>query len=62
MPRESHGQRSLVGYSPQGQKESDMTERLTHTCGLEEVLTIPVVSLFVCLYALYLQEILRFLW
>ena len=25
-PRESHGQRSLVGYSPQGLKESDMTE------------------------------------
>ena len=26
----SHGQRSLVGYSPQGRKESDMTEH-THT-------------------------------
>ena len=25
-PRESHGQRSLVGYSPQGLKESDMAE------------------------------------
>ena len=25
---ESHGQRSLVGYSPRGHKESDMTERL----------------------------------
>ena len=24
----SHGQRSLVGYSPQGLKESDTTERL----------------------------------
>ena len=24
---ESHGQRSLVGYSPWGRKESDMTER-----------------------------------
>ena len=23
---ESHGQRSLAGYSPQGRKESDMTE------------------------------------
>ena len=23
---ESHGQRSLVGYSPLGRKESDMTE------------------------------------
>ena len=28
----SHGQRSLVGYSPWGHKESDTTERLnTHT-------------------------------
>ena len=25
---ESHGQRSLEGYSPRGHKESDMTERL----------------------------------
>ena len=24
-----HGQRSLAGYSPQGHKESDMTERLS---------------------------------
>ena len=28
---ELHGQRSLVCYSPWGHKESDMTERLTHT-------------------------------
>ena len=28
LPGESHGRRSLVGYSPQGHKESDMTERL----------------------------------
>ena len=28
LPRESHGQRSLVGYSPWGLKDSDMTERL----------------------------------
>ena len=27
----SHGQRSLVGYSPQGPKESDMTEQLHFT-------------------------------
>ena len=26
LPRESHGQRSLQGYSPQGHKESDTTE------------------------------------
>ena len=28
LPGESHGCRSLVGYSPWGHKESDMTERL----------------------------------
>ena len=29
MPGKFHGQRSLVGYSPWGHKEVDMTERLT---------------------------------
>ena len=29
LPGESHGQRSLTGYSPQGHRKSDMTERLT---------------------------------
>ena len=43
MPGESHGERSLVGYSPWGRKESDTTERLHFTskyimrnAGLEE--------------------------
>ena len=31
MPEKSHGQRSLVGYSPWGHKESDMTE-MTLAC------------------------------
>ena len=31
----SHGQRSLVGYSPWGGKESDTTERL-HLCLLRQ--------------------------
>ena len=31
LPGESHGQRSLAGYSPGRCKESDTTERLTHT-------------------------------
>ena len=32
LPGESHGGRSLIGYSPWGCKESDTTERLhTHT-------------------------------
>ena len=33
LPGKSHGQRSLTGYSPQGRKESDMTEQLSmHAC------------------------------
>ena len=28
----SHGQRSLVGYSPWGHKELDTTEVTSHTC------------------------------
>ena len=31
LPRESHGQRSLMGCSPQGRKESDTTEATEHT-------------------------------
>ena len=31
LPGESHGQRSLVGYSPWGHKQSDMSERLSST-------------------------------
>ena len=30
LPGKSHGQKSLVGYSPQGCKASDMTEQSTH--------------------------------
>ena len=30
MPGESHGQRSLVGYSPWGRKESDTTDVTLH--------------------------------
>ena len=30
LPGASHGQRSLVGYSPEGHKESDMTEVTEH--------------------------------
>ena len=31
LPRECLGQRSLVGYSPQGRQESDMTEATQYT-------------------------------
>ena len=53
LPRESHGWRSLVGYSPWGCKESDTTERLHFTSsangtepvsGLTLSLSCPVVS------------------
>jgi len=30
LPGESHGQKSLVGYSPRGHKESDKTETTSH--------------------------------
>ena len=30
LPGEFHGQKSLVGYSPWGSKESDMTEPLNN--------------------------------
>ena len=31
LPGESHGQRSLLGYSPRGRKESDTTEATWHS-------------------------------
>ena len=34
LPEESHGQRRLVGYSPWGHKESDMTY---HICTPEQI-------------------------
>ena len=35
LPGESHGQRSLAGYSPRGRKESDTTEQLHSLSGKE---------------------------
>ena len=34
FPGESHGQRSLAGYSPWGRKALDMTEQLAHCAAL----------------------------
>ena len=34
LPGESHGQRSLLGYSPWGRQESDTTELTLHMCTL----------------------------
>ena len=41
LPGESHGQKSLAGYSPWGRKESDTTEQLTHTLLEKEMATHP---------------------
>ena len=39
LPGKSHGQRSLMGYSPWGCTESDKTEQLsTHTCTYDSML------------------------
>ena len=38
LPGESHGQRSLVGYSPWGHKESDTSELTEHSCTLRSYL------------------------
>ena len=40
LPGESHGQRSLVGYSPEGHKESDATERLSKQAYIYHILFI----------------------
>ena len=41
LPGEYHGQRSLVGYSPWGRKELDMTKQLTHIPRLLNTLEPP---------------------
>ena len=48
LPGKTHGQRSLVGYSPWGGKESDTTEWLTHTGWLDLVLHQPHEGSTVC--------------
>ena len=42
----SHGQRSLVGYSPRGCKESDMTERQSTAQQLYNVICYGSISIF----------------
>ena len=39
LPRESHGLRSLAGYSPRGHKESDTTERLDNNSNTQQHLS-----------------------
>ena len=58
LPGKSHGQRSLVGYSPWGHKESDTTERLPvqvlyWKCGFLTTGPLgkpPIVSIFTCIW------------
>ena len=38
LSREFHGRRRLVGYSPWGCKQSDTTQRPTHTSQIREIL------------------------
>ena len=48
LPRESHGQRSLAGYSPQGRKESDTTDvpEQAHTIMFHSNVLMVVTCLF----------------
>ena len=46
LPGKFHGQRSLVGYSPWGCKESDTTEQL-HSCIR---LYLPLRDVYNCMY------------
>ena len=40
LPGESHGQKSLAGYSPQGHKESDTTEAAQHSIAHKSTLLV----------------------
>ena len=63
LPGEPHGQRSLVGYSPQGRKELDMTEvtqrARTHTHTLSSNMpAFPVLSFHIYVKLVILPELL----
>ena len=45
LPGESHGQRSLGGYSPWGLKESDANEHLSSSCRYLTLFSLPVPTL-----------------
>ena len=45
LPGESHGQRSLVGYDPQGHKESDRTEATQHACTILQFKLLNLIKL-----------------
>ena len=51
----SHGQRSLGGYSPWGRKESDTTERLSEAQQLYNVMCCRSISIFKEMLRLWLS-------
>ena len=55
LPGEFHGQRGLVGYSPLGRIESDITEWLTHTHSV-------IASWLFCLDVSKLSEVHLWTW
>ena len=50
LPGESHGQRTLVGSSPWGRKESEMTEVTWHTLWYIYIYIYIYVCICVCVY------------
>ena len=59
MPGESHGWRSLVGYSPRGHKESDMTGQLHFTSRSVKNLCIHEVVILIFLNKTTLGEMVQ---
>ena len=61
LPRESHGPRSLAGYSPWGLKEWDTTERLTlaTTTGYRKPLMKTTVVLFLSFYPSLVVQLVK---
>ena len=61
LPRESHGQRSLAGYSPWGHKESDTTEQehrstIVLITNIYTALTQPGFALRLYVHLIYLRH------
>ena len=63
LPGKSHGQRSLVGYSPWGCKESDIAEQLTFSLSLSIVFCLFLLVFFLLFCFLPRQVfIVRLVW
>ena len=48
LPGESHGQRSLVGYSPRGHRESDMIKHTSSSSIIILLVIFPCMSINIC--------------